>query len=779
MATNLHEQRLGSEGDVDDSAEVTETLLAHATNQHSEVPPSDLAKILSTTISKYQGKPGNKGTGKGQPSNKGSGKGQTSVSLAEQEWVNINGVNFTREVNVHCTYSVSAHKSEYHGSLVDRGANGGIAGSDVCIIEKTTRKVDVQGIDDHQVNDIVIATVGGVIETQRGPVIAVLNQYAYTGKGKSIHSCIQLEHFKNDVNDKSVKVPGSLQQIQTTDGYVIPLDIKNGLPYLKIRPYTDEEFDTLPSVILTSDSTWDPLVLDHNLSDDEQWFDAVSDLQDDPTTNLFDEFGNYRKRVVVQDCEFFDALDELPTLESEVDYCVMYHTLESLHQTTDELHTSESLYQVNEGNTWNPKASEKTVTSKEPDYNVLRPMFGFLPVDIIKKTFQKTTQYARIPMSTVLKKLYKAVNPAMNIPRREEPVATDTVYADTPAVDSGATSAQLFVGTKSLVLDVEGMKSDKEFINTLEDNVHQRGAMSKLISDRAQVEISKKVLDYLRALVIGNWQSEPYQQHQNPTECCYQQAKTMMNTIMDRTGSPAYLWLLCLMYVCFILNYTYNESIKAVPMQVLTGSTVDISPLLRFRFREKVYYKIDDSDFPSDSREELGWFVGVSESVGHPMTCKILTMDTNKILYHGNVRSAEDSEHANLRVDPLNQNPPKIIKSKSDCSDSTSDRSHMDGEVPADGESTDQGKGGSSMPVFDPSDLVGRTFLMNPQEDGQRFRARIVQALEDHEADLEKNPTRIKFVCSVNDDQFEEVLAYNEVLDHIQRDEDSDIVWKF
>ena len=195
------------------------------------------------------------------------------------------------------------------------------------------------------------------------------------------------------------------------------------------------------------------------------------------------------------------------------------------------------------------------------------------------------------------------------------------------------------------------------------------------------------------------------------------------------------------MYVCFILNFTYNESIKAVSMQVLTGSTVDISPLLRFRFREKVYYKIDDSDFPSDSREGLGWFVGVSENVGCPMTCKILTMDTNKILYHGNVRSAEDSEHANLRVDPLNQNPPKIIKSKSDPSDSTSDNSHMDGEVPADGESTDQGKGSSSMPVFDPSDLVGRTFLMNPQEDGQCFRARIVQALEDHDADLEKNPT--------------------------------------
>ena len=34
--------------------------------------------------------------------------------------------------------------------------------------------------------------------------------------------------------------------------------------------------------------------------------------------------------------------------------------------------------------------------------------------------------------------------------------------------------------------------------------------MSKLISDRAQVKISKRVQDILRALFIDNWQSEPH-----------------------------------------------------------------------------------------------------------------------------------------------------------------------------------------------------------------------------------------------------------------------------
>jgi hypothetical protein len=39
--------------------------------------------------------------------------------------------------------------------------------------------------------------------------------------------------------------------------------------------------------------------------------------------------------------------------------------------------------------------------------------------------------------------------------------------------------------------------------------------MDKLISDRAAVEISAKVLDVLRYLQIDSWQSEPHMQHQN------------------------------------------------------------------------------------------------------------------------------------------------------------------------------------------------------------------------------------------------------------------------
>jgi hypothetical protein len=123
------------------------------------------------------------------------------------------------------------------------------------------------------------------VKLQRCSII--LHQYAYTGNGKTILCSGQLEWYKQEVDDKSIKV-GWKQGIKTLDGYVIPLDVKSCLPYVKMQPYTDEEWDSLPHVILTGDGNWNPSVLDHSLTDDDQWYDAVSDFPDAMDGSPFD-----------------------------------------------------------------------------------------------------------------------------------------------------------------------------------------------------------------------------------------------------------------------------------------------------------------------------------------------------------------------------------------------------------------------------------------------------------------------------------------------------------
>ena len=72
-------------------------------------------------------------------------------------------------------------------------------------------------------------------------------------------------------------------------------------------------------------------------------------------------------------------------------------------------------------------------------------------------------------------------------------------------MDSSVKQAQRFVGKESLVSDIYPLRSGKQFVNTLEDNIQKRDAMDKLISDSAKTEISHKVKDILRAFNINDW----------------------------------------------------------------------------------------------------------------------------------------------------------------------------------------------------------------------------------------------------------------------------------
>ena len=60
-----------------------------------------------------------------------------------------------------------------------------------------------------------------------------MNEYAYYGKGHTIHYAGQIECHKSLVDDKSVKVGGK-QCITSLDGYAFPLKCTGGLLYLSI-----------------------------------------------------------------------------------------------------------------------------------------------------------------------------------------------------------------------------------------------------------------------------------------------------------------------------------------------------------------------------------------------------------------------------------------------------------------------------------------------------------------------------------------------------------------
>ena len=88
-----------------------------------------------------------------------------------------------RSINHHFTYHIAQASQAKHGSLVDRGANGGLAGSDVRILSRSSRKCTVTGIDSHELQGLDVVQCAALVETNHGIVNLIMNEYACYGKG--------------------------------------------------------------------------------------------------------------------------------------------------------------------------------------------------------------------------------------------------------------------------------------------------------------------------------------------------------------------------------------------------------------------------------------------------------------------------------------------------------------------------------------------------------------------------------------------------------------------
>ena len=140
---------------------------------------------------------------------------------------------------------------------------------------------------------------------------------------------------------------------------------------------------------------------------------------------------------------------------------------------------------------------------------------------------------------------------------------------------------------------------------------------------------------------IQDYQSEPYHQHQNKAENRFGLAKLHTNTVMNTSACPACCWLLCLQYICVVLNHLASPTLQGIcPVQALAGTTPDISFMPHFLFYFTVYYRIPDLTFPSSSNEKKGYWVGFADNQGDRLTWRILTEDTQEIIIRSGVQSA-------------------------------------------------------------------------------------------------------------------------------------------
>ena len=189
---------------------------------------------------------------------------------------------------------------------------------------------------------------------------------------------------------------------------------------------------------------------------------------------------------------------------------------------------------------------------------------------------------------------------------------------------------------------------------------------------------------------------------------------------------------------------------------------------------EPIYYRIDSSEpdlnFPSSSNEKKGYWVGFADNQGDSLTWRILTEDTQKIIIRSGVRSAlrtttnqrlaSSSGEGTTLPFPI----PYPQQSQLSLPLDPLDESNTTFEHFVNSQSGEDEDNPIPMTNIDIPNLLGRSFLLPPEDNGERHMAQIVD-IDDHGQPLQ----HIKFKLKIHKDQAEEIMSYNQLMDYIQK----------
>jgi hypothetical protein len=182
-----------------------------------------------------------------------------------------------------------------------------------------------------------------------------------------------------------------------------------------MRPYTDSEYETLPHVILTSDVDWDPRIMDFNIEDDDDWYDAISDNVNH--SELFDAFGDYKGRTTELEISSADTWFDTVTPDqyiriqleeatficaehayrvhhfdnNDFDAVLLVNDTELVDTTSPVKDDDDTTSEPDMNNTKldaldddHDEAPARTFRVQDPDYDKLRPLFGWMNTKTIK-----------------------------------------------------------------------------------------------------------------------------------------------------------------------------------------------------------------------------------------------------------------------------------------------------------------------------------------------------------------------------------------------------------
>ena len=178
-----------------------------------------------------------------------------------------------------------------------------------------------------------------------------------------------------------------------------------------------------------------------------------------------------------------------------------------------------------------------------------------------------------------------------------------------------------------------------------------------------------------------------------------------------------------------------------------------------------------------------GYWVGFEEHCGEAMTLKILDHDTQKFIYRSAVRPKKSST-PNHRLAPRGGEVSAFSDPSEDTFSSGSPFLAPEGSLPEPkapivfirSRDKENPSGSKPMLTFDFCDLIGRTFLLPPEESGERRRGKVTrQVVEIIDQDNSQRIENINFILDIGNGKVDELISYNQLHEHLENVQDHDM----
>ena len=481
------------------------------------------------------------------------------------------------EIRVHLEHAKAVNR---HFALVDSGADSTLLGKHAQVLHYTGRYATLVGYDPEKTWSKRIPIVTAYLKVKAHndiPVLLKINEAPYFEDNPvTLLSEYQVREHGYVIDSTATKHRKSAteygtQRLVLSDHVHVPFEDRGGIMGFEILEITDDDFD----------GKGEPLYDVFEITGADQWKPAR--FRDTPINNVTTDLPSEEPKCedsvqpqTITDQYYFDPEDALQetkfspaNLSVDKNHILSHDEFHSgnfepnnvdvflTHLAFDELTGHEETKSEYYGYPaiQDPQSSSEIfddfnsfafataswhrVMYDQIDPKKVSPYLAFRPLDIVKATLASTTQLARMTIRHPLRRHLKSRAPFANVTRLDEPVSTDPIFANCASLQHGYLGAQVWYGTKSHCINVNGFKHKSAFPRLYRDFIRENGAPSLLRRDNAKEEQSEEVLRINRDLYIKDGFSEPHNQQQNPVESrAIKWLKESSHVLMDRTGAP-------------------------------------------------------------------------------------------------------------------------------------------------------------------------------------------------------------------------------------------------